>query len=140
MARRKEDHELLRRRRGTGSIAKVGYLVHGMAGKLKYEHRLIAERVLGKPLPPGAEMHHVDGNRLNNAHSNLVICQNTTYHKLLHTRQQALNATGDPRKRRCVRCFQWDDVKNMAHHSQNERFAHPACSAAYIRQLKARQR
>ena len=139
MARRKEDHELLRRRKGTGSISPTGYFVRGEGGAPLYEHRLIAERVRGgKPLPPGAEMHHVDGNRLNNAHSNLVICPSPAYHRLLHTRAEALKATGDPKKRRCVRCHLWDDVANMRHHSQNERFVHRACALEYKRRVPKR--
>jgi len=139
MARRKEDHELLRRRKGTGAhyVSAAGYVVTGRVQG--YEHRLIAERVLGKPLPSGAEMHHVDGNRLNNAHSNLVICPSTTYHKLLHSRAEALKATGNPSDRRCVRCKEWDSINNLVHHGQNERFKHKACEAAYRRQLKAKR-
>jgi HNH endonuclease len=52
-------------------------------------HVLVAEKALGKPLPKGAIVHHVDGNTLNNAPSNLVICQDQAYHCLLHKRQRA---------------------------------------------------
>ena len=61
-----------------------------------YEHRIIAERALGKPLPKGAKVHHVDENERNNAHSNLVICQDQSYHKLLHVRALIVRAGGDP--------------------------------------------
>ena len=52
----------------------------------KYEHVAVAEAALGRTLPPGAEVHHVDGDPTNNAPSNLVICQDHKYHSLLHAR------------------------------------------------------
>ena len=53
------------------------------------EHVVVAERALGKHLPAGAVVHHVDVNRRNNAPTNLVICQDAAYHKLLHARLNA---------------------------------------------------
>lgn len=68
-------------------------------------HISVAERALGKPLPKGANVHHVDGNRLNNANSNLVICQDSAYHNLLHARTRIVRAGGDPDLERiCSRC------------------------------------
>lgn len=61
-----------------------------------YEHVLIAEDALGRYLPEGAEVHHVDGNPKNNARTNLVICQDKAYHKLLHVRSRVLRAGGNP--------------------------------------------
>lgn len=66
--------------------------------KLDHEHRVVAARALGKALPPGAEVHHIDGNRKNNANTNLVICQDRSYHRLLHRRQWIKRAGGDPNK------------------------------------------
>lgn len=69
------------------------------------EHVLIAEAALGRYLPTGAEVHHVDGDRTNNIQSNLVICQDKGYHKLLHVRARVLRAGGDPNMQRiCSRC------------------------------------
>ena len=56
------------------------------------EHRLIAEEVLGKSLPSGAVMHHVNGDKTDNRRKNLVICQDENYHGLLHKRQRAIKA------------------------------------------------
>lgn len=60
------------------------------------EHVLVAEAAIGKMLPFGAEVHHVDKNRQNNAHSNLVICQDRRYHRLLHARARVVSAGGNP--------------------------------------------
>ena len=50
------------------------------------EHVLKAESVLGKRLPAGAVVHHVDENPHNNELSNLVVCQDNGYHRTLHRR------------------------------------------------------
>ena len=57
-------------------------------------HRLRAERALGKPLPHGTEVHHVDGTM--SANSQLVICQDRAYHKLLHVRMRVRLRGGNP--------------------------------------------
>lgn len=73
----------------------------------KYEHILIAERALGKPLPKGAEVHHVNEDKRNNRPSNLVICQDRAYHALLHRRARVLRASGNPNTQRiCYRCHE----------------------------------
>ena len=69
------------------------------------EHVLVAERALGRSLPHGAVVHHVDGTRDNNEPRNLVVCPNQSYHLLLHARQRVQDAGGHPDQHRvCSRC------------------------------------
>lgn len=77
--------------------------------KFKYvkESIRLAELALGKPLPAGAEVHHVDEDKRHDVPWNLVICESRAYHLLLHMRRAAYLATGDPRSRKCQICKQW---------------------------------
>lgn len=87
-------------RRGTGGG-------HGWV----HTHVLIAEKALGKPLPPKAHVHHVDGDHMNNAPSNLVICQDMAYHKLLHYRTRIVKAGGNPNTQKfCNDCKALKDL------------------------------
>lgn len=70
---------------------------------LVLRHILIAERALGKPLPLGSEVHHVDESKQNNANANLVICQDRHYHVLLHRRALVVRNGGDPDTQRFCR-------------------------------------
>lgn len=63
-------------------------------GKTTYVHRIRAERALGRPLPDGVEVHHADGTRSETSH--LVICQDSSYHRLLHCRMRVKEAGGNP--------------------------------------------
>jgi HNH endonuclease len=58
-------------------------------GKHKPEHVAKAEKVLGRSLRKNEMVHHVDGDKGNNANSNLIICDKS-YHQWLHMRMSYL--------------------------------------------------
>jgi len=89
------------------------------------EHILVTEKVLGKPLPKGAEIHHVNENRSDNRKENLVICQDRAYHFLLHRRTRALKACGHANWRKCNYCKKYDDPENL--HINSNAIYHSGC-------------
>lgn len=82
-----------------------GYVILTSPGYQKSEHVMVAEKALGKPLPKGAVVHHVDENRSNNSPMNLVICESPRHHSLIHARMRVAKAGGDPvTEKKCTRC------------------------------------
>lgn len=101
-----------------------------------YEHIVVAEAANGRPLPKGVEIHHVNGDKGNNANSNLVVCPDRSYHLLLHMRTAALIATGDPNARVCRYCGQYGDQSDIRLVSAKRRPEHRECSDRYARERR----
>lgn len=76
-----------------------------------FEHILIAEKALGKYLPEGIEIHHLDEVKSNNSNSNLIVCQDRSYHRILHSRAKSMKATGRADLHRCSCCGEWKEYK-----------------------------
>lgn len=121
-------------------------LGRGGNGKKTYrtQHALVAERALGRALRKGEEIHHVDGDPLNNAPSNLVICPSRAYHMLLHMRQRALEESGHADWLRCYLCKEYDDPASLVKYVPKGRVTpytyHRECQREYERKRRLADR
>jgi hypothetical protein len=76
---------------GGRSIASNGYVLirvgvdHHLADVrgYAYEHRVVAEQVIGRRLEPGEVVHHIDHDKTNNAPANLMVCTSAE-HRVEH--------------------------------------------------------
>jgi HNH endonuclease len=113
---------------GAGALLRNGYIYLQVDGRRVLQHIYVAEQALGRRLPRGAQVHHVDENRANNRPDNLVICPSAAYHRLIHMRVRALNACGNPNWLKCVYCKRYDAPENLVLSGTSTR--HRACDAA----------
>jgi len=68
--------------------------------KWEWEHRLVVQSVLGRPLSHGEEVHHLNGVRCDNRPENLVVVPSKGAHRLLERRanhyRRAVRLPGEP--------------------------------------------
>ena len=114
-------------REGARRMAGGYYFVRTPDGK-KYVHRLVASRAFGGPLPPKAVVHHVNYNRADNRHCNLVVCQDDAFHALLHARTNTLRAGGNPdTEKRCCACKRVQPKEAFSPNVRSWDGRHPQC-------------
>lgn len=110
--------------------------------KDKNSARAIVERALGKPLSGKHPVHHVNLDERDDRKDNLVVCQNSAYHNLLHQRTRAYHACGDANARRCWICKEYNNQADITVCVSNGRAAqtyHKRCQTERARQLKQRK-
>ena len=121
-----------------GYVHSTGYRRVHRTDRVIAEHIEMAERAIGKPLPPGVEVHHVNEIKSDNRPWNLVVCPDRAYHQLLHVRTAALDACGNADWRRCAYCRVHDDLMRLGY--DKFRHFHPACRRAYQQRGRDRRR
>lgn len=77
--------------KGVGGFDLSGYYLITVDGRRVYEHIYKAEKALGRSLPEGAVVHHMNNIPFDNdTPYNLVICPDQAYHMLIHKRMRDL--------------------------------------------------
>ena len=95
------------------------------------EHRLKVEKAINRYLTRKEQVHH---HYNKDSSATLILCPNQTYHRLLHTREEALRYCGNANWRKCAYCKEYDELKNMTISTQH--VYHNLCAAKYARTLK----
>jgi hypothetical protein len=116
-----------------------GKYVHIKRGDSRqYEHILIAEKALGKPLPKGAVVHHYDGHS-DESKNKLIICENQSYHGIIEARGKAYRACGHADWRKCKYCHKYDDQKNLYIYPDKNAAFHRSCNAEAQQKIRDRK-
>jgi hypothetical protein len=106
------------------------------AGQVVGEHVLVAAKALGRELPEGVEVHHVNEVKMDNRNRNLVICQDHAYHELLHARVRIVKAGGNPDTDRvCLICGPLPTTQ----FAKGQRSYCKPCNAQLVREYKQRK-
>jgi len=98
------------------------------------EHLLAMEKHLGRPILPTEAVHHIDGNKANNAIENLQLFETWGKHLSFHARLRAFQATGHWDWVKCKFCKQYDAPTNMFVSKVNNNNYHRACCRKYERE------
>jgi hypothetical protein len=69
----------------TGTVTNQGYRALSFNNKTVFDHRRVMEQHLGRQLLPDEDVHHKDGNRLNNSLDNLEVIEHSA-----HTRRHRI--------------------------------------------------
>jgi len=86
-----------------------------------YEHILVAEKMLGRPILPEEEVHHIDHCKTNNEEYNLMVFESEASHAAFHNGYEAeLNPDGS------YRCYKYDKDGNKRYFPK-ERYSKNYC-------------
>jgi hypothetical protein len=95
-----------------GHVTRSGYRITYKNGRRDYEHRLIAEEMLGRPLNSDEVVHHKDGNRTNNSPDNLVVMKTHEHDQIKDKTKQYFHTGPDCEEAaRVLRSHDWSISK-----------------------------
>lgn len=111
----------------------IYYPGHPRANKSGYVFRslIVAEKALGRPIPTSVEVHHANLIKSDDSNSNLVICQDRSYHAFIHARTRIFLAGGNPNTDKiCSTCKKVLPKDNFGFDRNNLRFDCKRCHSA----------
>jgi len=74
--------------KGGTCTRKDGYVLIRVNRLYKFEHRLVIESIIKRPLITKEQVHHIDGNRANNNPKNLIAFISLSAHNRFHSKLQ----------------------------------------------------
>jgi len=128
-----------RKQNGSGCLTSDGYVKFQRDNKRIYEHVEVAQRALGRQLPRGAVVHHWNENKSDNRPENLLICPNSSYHKLIHQRTDAYEACGHAGWLKCKYCGQYESRGGLYIWPNTNVGAHRTCINEYKRHQRQQE-
>lgn len=115
--------------KGGRTIASSGYVLvkrpeHPLADcrGYVYEHRLVASEMIGRPLLPAEQVHHRDGDKLNNSPKNLEIMSSLPEHRVFHRRRSDLRLPGQANQAVSCECGCGARFKKFDQYGRPRRF------------------
>jgi len=107
---------------GNGRYDLIHMPGHPRATSVGYvlSHIVEAEKALGRFIPENIPIHHYNNKQL-------VICEDNSYHRILHVRTNALRKSGNAKYRKCMVCGKYDAIENMHKRKGRNAFYHTLC-------------
>jgi hypothetical protein len=124
---------------GYALVLKPGHPRTGTRGYV-YEHVLVMEAKIGRYLEPQEVVHHIDGDKANNAPQNLLLCKDHIDHMKVHAEAKAIFASGNKDWRPCRFCGKYDSLDNLYSHPTNYSHQHSNCAAHYAREFRRKRK
>lgn len=111
------------------AITKKGYVrkFYKEFGKQRFEHCVVWEKHYGK-IPKGMQVHHKDGNKLNNNIDNLILVDAMT-HKRLHSGCKIIDGVW---WKPCRKCGQLKPINEFYKSSKNSKWVGSYCKTCFI--------
>lgn len=108
------------------SITKKGYVrkFYKEYGRQRFEHCVVWEKHYGE-IPKGMQVHHKDGNKLNNNIDNLILVDTMT-HKRLHSGCKIIDGVW---WKPCKDCGELKPITEFYKNSENPKWAASVCKS-----------